>query len=90
VEPGDRVFPVSDVAISRAFKKLCIVAGLLTNAERSVRVPGSLRHSAISFNILSREKSVYDLALWAGTSVKMIESYYSALRPQMLMAKRRK
>lgn len=88
IETDDRVFPVSDEAVSRAFKKLLNAAGLLTDRFGETRVPMSLRHSSISFVLLRRNWPIYETALWAGTSVKMIEDYYSALTPQMLATRR--
>jgi integrase len=89
VRSEDKVFPVTAESIGRAFGKVVREADLETNPEGEKRVPGSLRHSAISWLILYRELDPYRVAMWAGTTTQMIEEHYGRkLQPQMLLRKK--
>ena len=63
----------------KGFRRALTEAGVLYDEQGRTRVPYSLRHTYINFR-LSQGVDIYHLASNCGTSVEMIESFYSNRR----------
>lgn len=77
--------PITSHAINQNFNEFLSTYKLKTGADGKDRTPYSLRHYYITKALL-RGIPIHDIALQVGTSVKMIEAFYSKVSP-LLQAK---
>ena len=69
-------------ALRQLFRKFLVEHDLLVGADGKPRTLYSLRHMYATFGLLNR-RDIYVLALQMGTSVPMLEKYYSKLQPRL-------
>lgn len=85
-KPKDKLFQLADGKTTRelgkAFDK-ALVEQDLKNSPHGVRTLYSLRHSYITWQLMTGDVSMEILAKQCGTSVQMIEQHYSHVVPKM-------
>mgnify|MGYP000485751827 CR=1 FL=1 len=85
-KPKDKLFRLADGSttneLGKAFEKALIDVDL-KNSAHGVRSLYSLRHSYITWQLMSGEVNMEILAKQCGTSVQMIEQHYSHVIPKM-------
>ncbi|SQH78331.1 Phage integrase [Shewanella benthica] len=85
-KPSDKLFRLADGSttkeLGKAFDKALFETGLKQSAH-GVRTLYSLRHTYITWQLMSGEVSMEILAKQCGTSVQMIEQHYSHVVPKM-------
>lgn len=85
-KPNDLLFRLADGSttkeLGKAFDKAVGEAGL-KNSAHGVRTLYSLRHSYITWRLMSGDVNMEVLAKQCGTSVQMIEQHYSHVVPSM-------
>ncbi|QFU21291.1 site-specific integrase [Shewanella eurypsychrophilus] len=85
-KPSDKLFRLADGSttkeLGKAFDKALLEIGLKQSAH-GVRTLYSLRHTYITWQLMSGEVSMEILAKQCGTSVQMIEQHYSHVVPKM-------
>ncbi|ACJ31125.1 Phage integrase [Shewanella piezotolerans WP3] len=85
-KPSDKLFRLGDGSttkeLGKAFDKALLDTGLKQSAH-GVRTLYSLRHTYITWQLMSGEVSMEILAKQCGTSVQMIEQHYSHVVPKM-------
>lgn len=85
-KPSDKLFRLADGSttkeLGKAFDKALLETGLKQSAH-GVRTLYSLRHTYITWQLMSGEVSMEILAKQCGTSVQMIEQHYSHVVPKM-------
>ncbi|NQZ06734.1 MAG: site-specific integrase, partial [Algicola sp.] len=85
-KPSDLLFRLTDGSttkeLGKAFDKAVGDVGL-KNSAHGVRTLYSLRHSYITWQLMSGDVSMEILAKQCGTSVQMIEQHYSHVIPKM-------
>jgi integrase len=69
-------------ALRQLFRNFLTEHDLLTGADGKARTLYSLRHMYATFGLING-RDIYVLALQMGTSVKMLEQYYSKLQPRL-------
>ena len=83
---GDLLFRLADGSstkeLGNIFNKAVGEAGL-KNSAHGVRTLYSLRHSCITWRLMSGDVNMEVLAKQCGTSVQMIEQHYSHVVPSM-------
>ena len=83
--PSDRVFRLADgsrsTQIGKVFSQLLQYAGL-ENCSEGQRTLYSLRHSYITWG-LTRNVPAHVLAVQCGTSIQMLDRFYSHVKPEM-------
>jgi integrase len=68
-------------ALRALFKRFLVEHNLLTGSDGKTRTLYSLRHMYATFGLLNG-RDIYVMALQMGTSVKMLETFYSKLQPR--------
>lgn len=85
-KPSDKLFRLADGSITnelgKAFEKAISEAGL-KSSPHGVRTLYSLRHTYITWQLMSGNVSMEVLAKQCGTSIAMIEQHYSHVTPKM-------
>ncbi|MGE6648472.1 tyrosine-type recombinase/integrase [Shewanella colwelliana] len=85
-KPSDKLFRLADGSttkeLGKAFDKALVDVGLKQSAH-GVRTLYSLRHTYITWQLMSGEVSMEILAKQCGTSLQMIEQHYSHVVPKM-------
>lgn len=85
-KPSDKLFRLADGSttneLGKAFEKAISEAGL-KSSPHGVRTLYSLRHTYITWQLMSGNVSMEVLAKQCGTSIAMIEQHYSHVTPKM-------
>ena len=85
-KPSDKLFRLADGSttneLGKAFEKAISEAGL-KSSPHGVRTLYSLRHTYITWQLISGNVSMEVLAKQCGTSIAMIEQHYSHVTPKM-------
>ncbi|WP_137223218.1 site-specific integrase [Shewanella sp. MEBiC00475] len=85
-KPSDKLFRLADGSttneLSRTFDK-AISEAKLKSSPQGVRTLYSLRHTYITWQLMSGNVSMEVLAKQCGTSIAMIEQHYSHVTPKM-------
>ncbi|RTR40279.1 site-specific integrase [Shewanella canadensis] len=85
-KPSDKLFRLADDSttkeLGKAFDKALVDVGLKQSAH-GVRTLYSLRHTYITWQLMSGDVSMEVLAKQCGTSLQMIEQHYSHVIPKM-------
>ena len=69
-------------ALRQLFRNFLAEHDLLTGADGKAGTLYSLRHMYATFGLI-KGRDIYVMALQMGTSVKMLEQYYSKLQPRL-------
>ena len=89
-KPSDKLFRLADGTttneLGKAFDKAIMEAGL-KSSPHGVRTLYSLRHTYITWQLISGNVSMEVLAKQCGTSIAMIEQHYSHVTPKMYSKK---